>query len=587
MSSKKFDIPPLPPMSKKAMDVRRKMAMNEPKYVPIVVPLTQLVAPDSPREEEPEELVEEIEETLEFYDSDHTMPFIPNRTLKAESPIRSAKKGKKKRNVAEEQSPVTEVQNDNVNVGNPNTLAYPREKEDIELVKKYNQGAEETPIPDYPYAPSTKWSRREKPNPANFTSGKAQILTLEEEIDLEDHKQQMKIFSEKTKAFEEWKVKEILKIKHAREAERRNARRENQREAKIMSDAADLERYNLSMQEEYAKIQTNLEPEEHRSRHSGSSNSKPPWATENEGYGNEEVQPSQFVEDNDDYGIFLQKEMEANSPQKQEYKSYSSVVQSPPRKNKEITPPTNPPIQGGVNTKNSDKQYQNLIIHEGQSVLKLKDFNIEGWNAFSFDVQQRKNKKFDFMGTNCLDKKQVNMVFMQISEKKMRDDYPKYNTKEARKEALEYDEAYFMEAVRRSCTTVNKDAGGQVNNSIEGFKERLSKVRMKHYTGLNIQVVSDYGNAIMEIEREFQSSHSNRGLEIKEFRQLVKTILKVGIEQDFKQEFNKNKAMWKLTEDTRLRLTKESTEDYVEEPLKDFESLASYLYEVATNIGSI
>jgi dsRNA-specific ribonuclease len=45
---------------------------------------------------------------------------------------------------------------------------------------------------------------------------------------------------------------------------------------------------------------------------------------------------------------------------------------------------------------------------------KLKDFNTDGWNAFSFDVKQRKNKQFDFMGTNCLTRAQVNMVFMQI-----------------------------------------------------------------------------------------------------------------------------------------------------------------------------
>jgi hypothetical protein len=128
------------------------------------------------------------------------MPFIPNRTLKAESPIRSAKKGKKKRNATEEQSPVPEVHSDNVNVGNTNKKSYHDEgQEDTELVNNTNQGPELTQVPDYPIIPPlTKWQMREKPNPANFTSGKARILTIEEEIDLEDHKQQMKIFSENT-----------------------------------------------------------------------------------------------------------------------------------------------------------------------------------------------------------------------------------------------------------------------------------------------------------------------------------------------------------------------------------------------------
>jgi hypothetical protein len=111
---------------------------------------------------------------------------------------------------------------------------------------------------------------------------------------------------------------------------------------------------------------------------------------------------------------------------------------------------------------------------------------------------------------------------------------------------------------------------------------------MTHFTGLNIQVVADYGATLMDIEKDFKSNYAQKdNLNIKEFRQLVKNILKVGIEQDFKQELLCNKAMIKLAEDTRLRLIKESSEDEVDEPLNGFESLASYLFDIATEIGEI
>jgi hypothetical protein len=170
----------------------------------------------------------------------------------------------------------------------------------------------------------------------------------------------------------------LIRIKEMRETALYELRRQRAiKEANEENESTKLERFNTIMHEVYLNNKAGREPEEEiQPRHySGSSNSKTPWATKNEGYANEEVQSSHFVDENDDYGMFLQKEMEENnSPQKQEYKSYSSVVQSPPRKNKEITPPTNPPNTGAANTKGSDKPYQNFIIHEGQSALKIKRF---------------------------------------------------------------------------------------------------------------------------------------------------------------------------------------------------------------------
>jgi hypothetical protein len=141
--------------------------------------------------------------------------------------------------------------------------------------------------------------------------------------------------------------------------------------------------------------------EETKIRHSGIPNSRPPWLTEDESYYNEEAQSTNVgYEDEDYYGMFLQRELEENSPQKREQKSYATaVVQSSPKQIKDITPP--PPLnssnKGDSSTKNKgagdkDKPYQQkFIIQDNLPELKLTEFNTDGWNKFTFDVKRRRS----------------------------------------------------------------------------------------------------------------------------------------------------------------------------------------------------